>query len=94
MPERHAAEHQDDDREDDENVEQEVWNEGIQCNESMEYRVLSMGDTEELEGWTKGSAKVQIGAELLCKSAKLNLGVGVGTGVGAGKPFRCLEVGT
>jgi hypothetical protein len=53
-----------------------------------------MGDTEELEGWTKGSAKVQIGAELLCKSAKLNLGVGVGTGVGAGKPFRCLEVGT
>ena len=24
-----------------------------------------------LEGWTKGSAKVQIGAELLCKSAKL-----------------------
>ena len=43
---------------------------------------------------TKGSAKVQIGAELLCKSVKVNLGVGVGTGVGVGKPFRCLEVGT
>jgi hypothetical protein len=25
------------------------------------------------EGGTKGSAKVQIGAELLCKSAKVNL---------------------
>jgi hypothetical protein len=48
MPERHAAEHQDDDRDDDENVEQEVWNEGIQCNESMEYRVWSMGDTGRL----------------------------------------------
>jgi hypothetical protein len=32
-----------------------------------------MDDTEELEGWTKGSAKVQIGAELLCKSAKVRL---------------------
>jgi len=31
---------------------------------------------------------VQIGAELLCKSAKVNLGVGVGTGVGVGKYFQ------
>jgi uncharacterized protein YuzE len=30
MPERHAAEHQDDDREDDENVEDEIGEEGIQ----------------------------------------------------------------
>ena len=30
----------------------------------------------------RGGAKVQSGAELLCKSAKVNLGVGVG------KPFR------
>ena len=40
------------------------------------------------EDWTKGSAKVQIGAELLCKSAKVNLGAGVGTGVGVGKHSR------
>ncbi len=31
-----------------------------------------------MEGWTSCSAKVQIGAELLCKSAKVNLGVGAG----------------
>ena len=36
----------------------------------------------------RGSAKVQSGAKLLCKSAKVNLGVGVGTGVGVGKSFR------
>jgi hypothetical protein len=63
MPERHAAEHQDDDRDDDENVDQEVWNEGIQCIEGSRA-----GGLEER---TKGSAKVQIGAELLCKSAKV-----------------------
>jgi len=27
--------------------------------------------TRSVEGWTKDSAKVQIGAELLCKSAKV-----------------------
>jgi len=37
------------------------------------------------EGWTKDSAKVQIGAELLCKSAKVNSGAGTG---GVGKLFR------
>ncbi len=37
-------------------------------------------------GCTRGSAKVQIGAELLCKSAKVSLGVG--TGVGVGKLFQ------
>ena len=42
-------------------------------------------DKGEAADWTRGSAKVQIGAELLCKSAKVNLGVGVG--VGAGKSF-------
>ena len=31
---------------------------------------------------------MQIGAELLCKSAKVNLGVGAGAGVGVGKSFR------
>ena len=33
-------------------------------------------------GRTRGSAKVQTRAELLCKSVKVRLGVGVGTGVG------------
>ena len=41
----------------------------------------------------RGSAKVQIGAELLCKSAKVNLGVGVGTGVGVGKYFQVSGLG-
>ena len=45
------------------------------------------------EGRTKDSAKVQIGAELLCKSAKVNLGVGVGTGVGVGKYFQVSGLG-
>ena len=49
MPKRHAAEHQDDDRDDDPEIEEEVWDEGIQFNESMEYRVLSMDDTEGSE---------------------------------------------
>ena len=31
---------------------------------------------------------MQIGAELLCKSAKVNLRVGVGKGVRAGKHFQ------
>jgi hypothetical protein len=41
--------------------------------------------TGGLEGWIRGSANVQIGAMLLCKSAKVNLGVG--TEMGVGKPF-------
>jgi len=41
-----------------------------------------------LEEEARCRAKVQIGAELLCKSAKVNLGVGVGTGVGVGKYFQ------
>ena len=45
-------------------------------------------------GRTKDRAKVQIGAELLCKSAKVKLGVGTGSGIGVRKSFRCLEVGT
>ena len=47
-------------------------------------------------GWgrqTRFSAKVQIGAELLCKSAKVDLGVGVGTGVGVGKYFQVSGLG-
>jgi hypothetical protein len=57
-----------------------------------EWRTEWMKDrVDELNGWPvgrrRGSAKVQIGAELLCKSAKVNSGVGVGTGVGVGKPF-------
>jgi len=55
MPERHALEHQNDDRSDDDNVEQEIGKEGIQVNESMEYRVWSIGlRTEEAE-LTRGS---------------------------------------
>jgi len=38
------------------------------------------------------SAKVQIGAELLCKSAKV--GYKLGVGVGVGKLLRHLEVRT
>jgi hypothetical protein len=41
-----------------------------------------MDDTEELEGWTKGSAKVQIGAELLCKSVKVFFGLEPELGLG------------
>jgi len=40
------------------------------------------------------SAKVQIGAELLCKSAKVGYKLGVGVGVGVGKLLRHLEVRT
>jgi hypothetical protein len=50
MPERHAAEHQDDDREDDPEIEEEVWDEGIQCNEGSR--------AGGLEDRAKGSAKV------------------------------------
>jgi hypothetical protein len=39
----------------------------------MEYRVLSMDDTRRAGEMTKGGARVQIGAELLCKSAKVTL---------------------
>jgi hypothetical protein len=39
----------------------------------MEYRVLSIDDTRRAGEMTKGSARVQIGAELLCKSAKVTL---------------------
>ena len=50
MPKRHALEHQNDDRSDDDDVEEEEWEEGIQVNESMEYRVWSIGlRTEETE---------------------------------------------
>ena len=41
--------HREDDHDDDDDVEEEVWKEGIQCNESMEYRVWSMDDTEGSE---------------------------------------------
>ena len=58
----------------------------------MEKR--ARGQEGRRERQAGGSAKVQTGAELLCKSAKVYLGVGVGTGVGVGKPFGCLEVGT
>ena len=46
-----------------------------------------------LEEEARCRAKVQIGAELLCKSAKVNLGVGVGTGVGVGKYFQVSGLG-
>jgi hypothetical protein len=50
MPERHALDHQNDNRSDDDDVEEEEWEEGIQVNESMEYRVWSIGlRTEEAE---------------------------------------------
>ena len=46
---------------------------------------------------TRGSAKVQIGAELLCKCAKVNLGVAVGkyfqvTGLSRREPGSGVQV--
>ena len=38
----------------------------------MLMEVEEAHETRSVEGWTKDSAKVQIGAELLCKSAKVN----------------------
>ncbi len=46
------------------------------------YRGLEGLRAGGLEDRAKGSAKVQIGAELLCKSANVSLGVGTGAGVG------------
>jgi len=45
MPERQPPEHEEDDRSDDEDVEEEIGEERIHVNESMEYRVWSMDDT-------------------------------------------------
>jgi hypothetical protein len=45
---------------------------------------MTRGSEEE----AKGSAKVQIGAGLLCKSAKVISGAGAGTGFGAARCFQ------
>ena len=42
----------------------------------------------------RGSAKVQSGAKLLCKSAKVRLGVGVGIGVGVGRFLQVSGLGS
>ena len=47
--------------------------------------------TGGLEGWIRGSAKVQIGAELLCKSAKVRLNFQV-SGLGSREPGSGVQV--
>ena len=49
MPERHAPEHQDDDRGDDEDVEEEIWEEGIQWMRGLEGGRAGGREAEGLE---------------------------------------------
>jgi hypothetical protein len=70
MPERQPPEHEEDDRSDDEDVEEEKEEEGVHLKGYRVDQLISWPEGRRAGGLTR-SAKVQIGAELLCKSAKV-----------------------